>query len=344
MNRLRKSCQRIALLTLLQGAVITSATASAEPNDVARVYEWLSGEWNNQEQVWQQAIDANDTKIERKQDSVAHRHTVVAPVDLPALGPHVLYVQQSTGADQTQVTGQWLLRLQAGPERTVRLETVHLTDPQRWRDAHRRAQAWSHFTAADTSTTVGCELLLRRDDSAQAYTGAVPNGTCTDTLAVAGQTLFRSETLQLQAGQWSALTQWRDAQGHLIKGNKTDTATRNRKVRYFEGWVWFRNAGPGAAADDKDTSFTAKFMLHNEGQRMTVLHKDGRPSPFVLELAKLTYQNTRRPVLKFALRDRATDKTLSYVWAHAEAPMIGMNLGWFQSGMTERSTRVHYGY
>ena len=110
-----------------------------------------------------------------------------------------------------------------------------------------------------------------------------------------------------------------------------------RQLRYYTGWVWFRNAGPGAAAGDPDTSFTARFLLHNEGQRMTLLRKDGSESPWALELAVLTYQNTRRAILKFALVDRASDKSIAYAWTEPDGSTVGLNLGWFQSGLTMKA-------
>ena len=99
--------------------------------------------------------------------------------------------------------------------------------------------------------------------------------------------------------------------------------------------------GPGAGADDRDTSFTAKYALHSEGQKVVLLRKDGSESPWQLELALLTYQNTRRPILKFALLDRASGKSIAYAWANTEANTVGMNLGWFQAGVTQRTERLH---
>ena len=162
--------------------------------------------------------------------------------------------------------------------------------------------------------------------------------------AVPRPTLWAADTYRLSESQLSVLEQARDAAGARRQGNSTDTAARHRKVRYYEGWVWFKLAGPGAAADDKRTSFTAKFLLHNEGQRMVVLNADGTPSPYMLQLAVLTYQNTRRPILKFALLDRQTLKSLSYTWSAVDTPTLGMNLSWFQSGVTLKAQQPNFGF
>ncbi|MFY7974446.1 MAG: hypothetical protein ACOVOT_08475 [Rubrivivax sp.] len=168
-----------------------------------------------------------------------------------------------------------------------------------------------------------CSLTLRWDAAARSYQGSSEPGRCT----IAG------DRRQVQTTLASGLWQWLD---RAEAASEPATPLRLRRQRYYEGWVWFRNAGPGAASDDKDTSFTARFALHNEGQRMVLLRKDGSESPWELEFAVLTYQNTRRAILKFGLVDRATGKSLAYTWAHPDSPNIGMNLGWFQSGLTLR--------
>jgi hypothetical protein len=68
------------------------------------------------------------------------------------------------------------------------------------------------------------------------------------------------------------------------------------------------------------------------------MYEDGTPSLFDLELALLTYQNTKKPILKFALLDRATGKSVTYIRANTDATLVDMNLGWFQSGRRRRAS------
>ena len=73
-------------------------------------------------------------------------------------------------------------------------------------------------------------------------------------------------------------------------------------------------------------------------------HEDGSATPYLLELSQLTYQNTRQPILKLALIDQASGKSVSYTWANTDATMIGMNLGWFQAGLTLKAERPQFGF
>ena len=53
-----------------------------------------------------------------------------------------------------------------------------------------------------------------------------------------------------------------------------------------------------------------------------------------MSLESLTYQETRVPVLKIGVIDDTTGYTLSYSWADPASRRIGLNVRWFQAGMT----------
>lgn len=344
---------RAAALGLMLVAAIgvpTGAWAADIGDDVARAANWLSGEWNDNEQVWQQRIDAADPKVLQKQDAVAHVHTILKPVQVPGVDGRLLYVQQSKGDDLQQVLQQRLLHLRAGDTPgTVRVDQWRLPgDAARFIGGHRDPAVWTTLAVADLQAANpgadGCALKLSFDAASQTYSGSTVPGDCTDSRLRPGRMLQQSDAWRLSENQWSTLAQWRSADGRLVQGNTTDTAMRSRKARYFDGWIWFRNAGPDAPAGDTDTSFMAKVRLHAEGQRIVLKRKDGSETPWLVELATLTYQNTRRPVLKLGLVDRASGKTLSYAWTSVGAEMVGMNLSWFQAGMTVKDSQPEFGF
>jgi hypothetical protein len=296
-------------LLLLVCCVAAPAWAQA-PGSAAHLSSWLAGEWNNNEQVWQQKIDLADPKVTAKPTPVEHRHHVVLPFEAPALPAGTwFFMQASAGEDLKAQRKPMLLRLVTDASlpnsAALRLETWAFIDEAAWADAHVRKPELAALTSAALRQAAGCDVPVRYDDAARAYSGNTAARSC----PMPRSLRVTETTLQ-------------------------DNAAIARKARYYEGWVWFRNAGPGSSADDKDTSFAAKFSLHNEGQKLALKRKDGTDAPWVLELAVLTYQNTRRPVLKFALLDKATGNSISYVWIEPGGRTIGMNLGWFQSGLT----------
>ncbi len=282
-------------------ALLGAATALAtEPSELASK---LSGTWSNNEQVWQHRNDAEANKASGPAPLPVQQR--FSSVDVPEAGAGVLVWQQTVG---TTVRHR-LLRLRAGDaDMALNIETYRLPDEARWRDAPGSAEGTAALRTLWPQATLEC----RRNGPAAVD---VPAGCDGVPLA------FRANELE------------------SLPPAASTVATRSRAVRYFEGWLWIKHAGPQAAADDRKASFTRRVLLHNEGQRAVVRYEDGSESPYLLELAQLTYQNTRKPILKLALIDRATNKSLSYIWANTEATMIGMNLGWFQAGFTQKAQR-----
>jgi hypothetical protein len=278
--------------------VAAAAAAHAQAGDAARVAAWLAGEWNNHEQVWQQRID--------------NRAPTAGAAPAPATAPAVPHRQAV---------------LRAGADGSLKLQwhegAIHGRGAAAASHSLRVAAAEAGRLSLALDGSACTVALVRAAGGDEAWAGSSAPGQCTL------GTEKRRVQLRLTPGQieWSEQAEASAAAA---------PALRLRKQRYFEGWVWFRNAGPGASPDDKDTSFMAKIALHSEGQRLVLKRKDGSDSPWELEFAVLTYQNTRRPVLKFGLVDRASGKSIAYTWANPEASNIGLNIGWFQSGLTLR--------
>lgn len=315
----------------LAAALLCCSPAWAQPapaDDLQRLATWLAGEWNNNEQVWQQKLDIADAKVLSKPALAAHLHQVLLPVSVPLLGSHVFYVQQALAENPGTPLHQRLLRLTTDVSTgALRLESFALRQATTLLDVRKNPAALAGLTDSDWWAMPGCDLVLRYLSTEQAFEGRSTAGECRDVLP--GQ----NQQLRVSDQQWLVAETGRDG-----------ALARLRKVRYFEGWFWIKNAGPTAAADDKKASFKAKQLLHNEGQRIPVVYDDGSASPYLLELAVLTYQNTKKPILKFALLDKQTLKSVSYIWANTDATLIGMNLGWFQAGFTQKSERVNFGF
>ena len=110
-------------------------------------------------------------------------------------------------------------------------------------------------------------------------------------------------------------------------------AERARRVRHYRGWVALKRSHLDAEAADDDYVFVREVDWHDEGFLLPVLD-DGRPTGYAVELARLTYQNTRTSILKLGVIELATGDTLSYAWAEPGADRIGINLRWIQAGLT----------
>ena len=148
-----------------------------------------------------------------------------------------------------------------------------------------------------------------------------------------GKNIYITDTLKLTEEEIWIGDKAYDEAGNKIFGR--DEQHKNRKVRYFKGWAGIRNDRIDPDSDKPDEmAFFADLRLHNEGQILPLVMKDGAPSGYSIELARLTYQNTKVAVLKLALIEDATGKTFTYTWTNPGAERIGINLRWMQVGLT----------
>jgi hypothetical protein len=343
------ACSRPAALGALLNLVLLScmpahAHDARLAEDLNRFVAWFGGEWNNNEQIWQQRVDAKGDKS-KIADPLSHTHHIFAPVEVPRLGKHVFYVQQHLDADLTKSYRQRLYRLSADEsEKAVKLEIFSLPDDKGFFNAHLTPEKFKDLDAAQLKTIPGCEVYWRYDEAAKAFNGTMKPNACSFFSQRSQQKIIISDTLKLTEGEIWINDQAKDEAGNRVFGSKTDTPIKNRKVRYFTGWAYLNHAGKNAGENDKEFSFRRDLVLHNEGQIIPLLYKDGTPSPYAIELAQLTYQNTKLPILKLAVLDRETKKSQFYIWANTDAKRIGLNLGWIQVGLTQKETRVNYGF
>ena len=88
------------------------------------------------------------------------------------------------------------------------------------------------------------------------------------------------------------------------------------------------------AADLSEWMFTKIERMHNEGEKIPFLDEAGNKTGYTLSLETLTYRNTRVPVLKIGVIDDRTGYTLSYSWTDPASRRVGLNVRWFQAGLT----------
>jgi hypothetical protein len=332
--------------------VITCATASishaqspsaALKADFDRFIGWFGGEWNNNEQVWQQQVDAKTKPTDEK---ITHTHHIFAPITAPNIGTNVYYIQQSLDGDLSKSYRQRIYRLTPDKkENAVKLEIFNLNDEKAFFDAHKKPEMFATLEMSQLRAAPGCEVYWRYDDKAKSFEGTMKPNACSFVSKRYGdKRIIISDTLKLTENEIWINDQARDEQGGYVFGSKTNTPVKNRKVRYFTGWVYLHRDGPKADITDKKFSFRRDIMIHNEGQKIPIRYDDGSESPYLLELAQLTYQNTRTAILKMAVIDKETKKNVFYIWAQPDGTRVGINHGWIQVGLTQKASRVAYGY
>lgn len=106
------------------------------------------------------------------------------------------------------------------------------------------------------------------------------------------------------------------------------------KVTWYKGWMAVKKHRVEPGADLSEWIFARIERMHNQGQKVPLLDEAGNKTGYTLSLESLTYQETQVPVLKVGVIDDKTGYTLSYSWADPASRRVGLNVRWFQAGLT----------
>ncbi len=313
----------LTCLSACAGTPQLTANASSSPRPVELFEQWLVGEFNNNEQVWQHKLDEASLLP-------PHRHQLVVPIPNAANNgdqASLFFVQQySVDEERTakRLIGEpFLLRISSETDAEIRTEQLRLSRPTSLVDAHldpaRLRALRTHPIATDQHCTIAWRFL------GDEFKGS---GQCRVSEAAEVAAVQASLSEQIWSEQWG-----------------TEPPVSYRKTSYYNGWAAVKRAGINAGADDNEWVLMRPIVLHNEGQIVRIVDDQGNPSGYSIELARLTYQGSnRQAILKLGVIDDATGKTLRYSWANPQAKQLGINLRWFTAGVTIKSEHPNLGF
>jgi len=318
---------RVVFLLALIWAPQVSADDAGAQQQLQLFHEWFAGEFDNNEQVWQQATDGM-----AEEDRHEHIHHLFVPVKAPGVGGQTYFVKQYMGGDYENVYRQRLYDVTWDmDEQAIRLAIYSFNDEQKYRYADKDASTLEQVKKDELRNMPGCDVFwtLKGDH----FLGEMKPNACFYYSKRLGKNIYITDTLKLNSEMIWIGDKAFDEEGNKIFGR--DEHHANRKVRYFKGWAGVRADRVGVKTEDPDeTLFVRGIRLHNEGQKYPLVTKDGVETGYTIELARLTYQNTKVAVLKLGLIEEATGKTFTYTWTNPGADMIGINLRWMQVGLT----------
>ena len=309
-----------------------------------RFKRWFGGEFDNNEQVWQQKEDAQKTATGKVENPFEHIHHIFAPISAPLVGSDVYFVKQYLDGDPSKIYRQRAYRFSEASDGTIKLEIFSFIDEGAQRDLHLKPELAKALTPAMLKAAPGCDVFWRFDAKTSAYAGTMNKDACKITSRSSGKPIFINDTLKLTETELWIADIATDEAGKVVWGRTDGQSHRNRKVRYFKGWFYINRAGIDAKKTDTKFSGGTNVLIHTEGGRWPLKFDDGKATGYTLELSQLTYENTKTPILKFTLLDDATGKSATYIWSDISASRIGMNLKWFQSGVTVKEGNPAFGF
>ena len=313
------------LFALLLGAALPAGAMTSD-EEFTLFLDWFEGEYDNHEQVWQQETDEIDEK-----ERLEHIHHRFVAVDAPALGDNVFFVIQTMDDDIDKVYRQRIYSFtQDEQEGAIKLVIYRMKDEAKYTDTWKQPGLVKNIGMDEVGTTAGCEVFWKHNG--EFFDGYMKDKACHFFSERSGKEIYITDNLRLTDSEIWISDKATDAEGNHIFGR--DEPHKNRKVRMYKAWMAVKKSKVDPSYEGDDMFFNSDVIFHNEGQTSPILDDDGKPTGYSIQLARLTYQNTKTAILKLGLIEDASGETLVYTWAATDSSRIGINLRWLQAGLT----------
>ena len=302
-------------------AVWIASAAAADVTDVLALQRLWSGVRDSSEQVVMSA-DRGGTLWPQPND--LRVRTIVAPVSLPWLGPHVLYLEEFIEDAPQEARRQLLLQLEpaGGGAHAVRARLYTFSTPQRWMHLNNRPLLAAQLGPKDIVPAPGCDLVLSR--SGDQFRGGTLGRRCLDFSAGAPRYL----DYQLVIGEdlyWYRRRVLRQSDGELQQEVIGFNRFEPNEARLYTCRVAW--SASGAARDLKPL---ARLDLNEAGGHGRFVTPDGRTLEVTLHGRDWPFAVDRDALLLLLNEPAAGDSPLATAWAQMDAQQVALQLGWLE--------------
>ena len=304
---------------LLLASVVAAVTAGpVTSSDVEALGKMWPGVRDSTEEVF---ISSDPNVSAWGEGSEKRVRTVVAPVEAPWLGQHVLYLEEFLHDDPDSIRRQLLLDMQPAepPAVGVRVRVYSFKEPQRWIHLNRRPRLLTDLHRAQVVKAEGCDLMLRREGD-QFVGGTVGRG-CLDVRdggkryvewrVVIGDDLY-----------------WYRRRILLRKGN--DLQEEVFGFNFFElndARLFACRVDWSATGRRSDLHLLTRLELHDQGGKARFVTPDGRKLELTLHSQDWPFM-ADRDALILLLQDQAQNTPMASAWTEIDSDDIDINLGW----------------
>lgn len=305
----------------------SAAPGSSSVQMLDQIVAALAGEWDNHQQLWL----AKQSATGEQPPALPRLHYSLQPLQAPKIGRRLFLVQQTGGGLTNGKVRLRVWRFAVDNENGgVRQDVYAFRQSERY-IALLQAGQLPELKHEDLVPTPGCSLRWTAV-AADGWLGSMAGQQCSAGDRLGELPSYVRDQLYLQRNQLTV-----ESTSALV-GQRAPPPVelKMQRASRFEGWLAINPAGPSARSGDAQRPWHTRkdLRLHDGGQRLEVLWDDGTPSGWSLELARLQYPNAAEPILRLDLIEDNGGRVLTYVWAGAASTQIGMNLGWFQVGLT----------
>ena len=312
---------------LLTALWVVMASAHADEaavldKDFRTMMAWFPGVYDNQEQVYFEAEQEVDEALRHERI-----HHVFEPVDLPAFGEHVFYVQQHLNDDPAQIYRQRIYTFRPDYEEGAIRLTIHIpNDVASLVDAHLDPTKLSGLSPEQTRVLPGCDVFWRRQSNH--FVGYMTPNACSYVSSESGKRIiFNDDLLLTEEALWIS-DRAQDEEGNRVFGHPTGVPHKNRKARRFECWMT-------AMQRNGEWTFRRGLEIYDQGGMVWLETEEDAPQQVGIKMRNVRwpYGNNRPSLVLYAYRPDE-DRAVSYAWADPSAQRIGINLRWMQASCT----------
>jgi hypothetical protein len=313
------------LLFIVLGLAVMSAYAdevAVLEKDFRTMMQWFPGVYDNQEQVYFEEEQGVDEALRHERI-----HHVFEPVELPAFGKHVFYVQQHLNDDPDQIYRQRIYAFRADHEAGAIRLTIHIPkDVESLVDAHLDPAKLTGLLPEQTRVLPGCDVFWRRQ--ANQFVGTMAPDACSYFSAEQSQRIIFNDDLLLTEEALWITDRAHDENGNRVFGHPAGIPHKNRKARRFECWMT-------ALQRDGEWTFRRGLEIYDQGGMVWLDTEEQAPQTVGIKMRNVRwpYGNNRPSLVLYAYRPD-DDRAVSYAWADPSAQRIGINLRWMQASCT----------
>lgn len=316
-------CLAAALLLLAQP--VFAYTQAELDNQLDLLMQWWTGEFDNNEQIVRQSGGGLSKPVYEPHFRI---HSHYQPIDLPAVGEHVLYVEEYKNDDPNNLYRIRLMSLRTDlAANGIRVQLYAPKDQQTFTGDHARlatviaggAEQWRALSA-------GCSIALTFE--AAQFSGGMARRACRIDSKRAGGEKNAWFDYRIVVGPESYW--FKDVLRHLEDDRIVwELAPGSADFFQADRANWFQcvvnyNADGDMTAPERLT----EVALHDQGGSASIDYPSGRQLSLVLHnRAFATPTNNRFRILR--LHEDNPTVPLAYGYAGTDTERFGINLGWF---------------
>ncbi len=257
---------RTVVVAALMVAMSAAATGAASLEyDLALMMTWFEGEFDNHLQV----LDEQENPPEQAHERI---HSIFAPVDLPAFGAHLFYVEQYTDGDPTKIYRNRLYSFSLNEaEQAIQLTIYSFADAAAVVGAHLDPSRLAGVTPETARTMPGCEVYWKKDGDR--FIGYMKEGACRIASQRLGKTIVIGDDLVLTADEIWIGDRAVDEDGNWVFGNRAGIQHQLKRSRPFQCWAVVQAEGA------QEYTVRRGLALHDQGGSATIAAEgEGAPT------------------------------------------------------------------